>query len=100
MSADRTIEAVLVAAGLPDEEISPRLAHLGPEVVAEAVLAEVISRTRLIPGPSEPFMFQCDLGFGDARLGYLLRFGEGAPTLEKGWDRTSAATVRQDLVWR
>lgn len=98
MSADRTIEAVLVAAGLPDEEIWPRLAHLGPEVVAEAVLAEVISRTSLIPGPSDPFMFQCDLGFGADRLGYLLRFGEGAPTLEKGWDRTSAATVRQDLV--
>ena len=44
------------------------------------------------------FVIQCDLGFGDERLGYLFTLGDGAPHVEKGWDGEASATVRQDLV--
>jgi hypothetical protein len=35
------IESVLLAAGLPDAEIAARVADIGPDIVAEAMLAVV-----------------------------------------------------------
>jgi hypothetical protein len=35
------IESILLAAGLPDAEISARLADIGPDNVAKVMLAEV-----------------------------------------------------------
>jgi MycE methyltransferase N-terminal len=92
------IEEILRAASLPDAEISARVAELGPDVVAEALLAEVASRAALLYGPSDKLVVQCDLGFGGARFGHLLTLGNGDPRVEKGWDGAASATVRQDLV--
>jgi hypothetical protein len=40
MSTDTAlIESVLLAAGLPDAEIAARVADIGPDIVAEAMLA-------------------------------------------------------------
>jgi hypothetical protein len=99
MSTDAPpIESILLAAVFPDVEIAARVADIGPDVVAGAVLAEVASRAALLYGPAEKMVVQCDLGFGDERLGYLLTLGDGDPRLEKGWDGQASATVRQDLV--
>jgi hypothetical protein len=35
------VESILLAAGLPDAEISARVADIAPDIVAEAMLAEV-----------------------------------------------------------
>ena len=99
MSTDTPlIESILLAASLPDAEISARVANIGPDSVAEVMLAEVACRAALLNGPQLKFVIQCDLGFGDERLGYLFTLGDGAPHVEKGWDGEAAATVRQDLV--
>lgn len=93
------IEKVLLAAGLPEVEITARVTELGPDAVAEALLAEVADRAAVLHGPAHRFVIQCDLGFGGQRLGYLLTLGDGAaPRIEKGWDSDAAATIRQDLV--
>jgi hypothetical protein len=68
------IESILLAASLPDAEISARLANIGPDYVAEVMLAEVACRAALLNGPQLKFVIQCDLGFADERLGYLLRW--------------------------
>jgi len=98
MSTTTLVESILLAASLPDVEISARVADIGPDVVAEAMLAEVACRTALLDGPAEKIVIQCDLGFDDDRLGYLLVLGAGSAYIEKGWDREAPATVRQDLV--
>ena len=99
MSVDTPlIERILLAAGLPDAEISARVTGMGPDAVAGALLAEVCDRAALLNGPAERFVIQCDLGFEGARLGYLLTLGDGVPRVEKGWDGEAAATIRQDLV--
>ncbi|AGB24298.1 hypothetical protein Mycsm_04041 [Mycobacterium sp. JS623] len=91
-------EGVLLAADLPDVESATRVKEIGPDAVAEVLLAEVASRASLLNGPSDEFVIQCDLGFGGERLGYLLTVGDGAPSSEKGWDGNAAVTIRQDLV--
>jgi demethylmacrocin O-methyltransferase len=99
MSADAPlIESVLLAAGLPDAEISTRVRNIGPEAVAEALLAEVAGRAALLNGPVDKFVIQCDLGFEGERLGYVLTLGGGAAHVENGWNTEAAATLRQDLV--
>jgi demethylmacrocin O-methyltransferase len=99
MSTDTSlIESILLAASLPDAEISARVANIGTDTVAEVMLAEVACRAALLNGPQLKFVIQCDLGFGDERLGYLFTLGDGVPHVEKGWDGEAAATVRQDLV--
>jgi demethylmacrocin O-methyltransferase len=99
MSVDTPlIERILLAAGLPDAEISARVTGMGPDAVAGALLAEVCDRAALLNGPAERFVIQCDLGFEGARLGYLFTLGDGVPRVEKGWDGEAAATIRQDLV--
>lgn len=93
------IERVLLAAGLPELEISARVTETGPDAVAAVLLAEVADRAALLHGPAQTFVIQCDLGFAGERLGYLLTQGDGAaPRVEKGWDSDAAATIRQDLV--
>src|SRR5690242_9297218 len=91
------IDSVLLAAGLPDAELSARLSQIGPDSVAAALLAEVADRAALLHGPTHTFVIQCDLGFDGERLGYLLTLGDGAARVEKGWDSDAAATIRQDL---
>jgi mycinamicin biosynthesis methyltransferase MycE-like protein/methyltransferase family protein len=91
------VESVLRAACLPDAEAVARVTDIGPDAVAEVLLAEVASRAALLNGPSDKFVIQCDLGFGGGRLGYLLTVGDGAPSVEKGWDGIAAVTIRQDL---
>jgi hypothetical protein len=92
------VERVLVAACLPDAEIADRVTDIGPDTVAEVLLAEVASRAVLLNGPSDKFVIQCGLGFGGERLGYLLTLGDGAPSVGKSWDDNAAVTIRQDLV--
>ena len=91
-------ERVLQAAALPDGEISARVAGIGPDVVADALLAEVASRATLLNGPSDEFVIQCDLGFGGDRLRYLLTVGDGDPRVERGENTEAAVTIRQDLL--
>ncbi|GFG81734.1 class I SAM-dependent methyltransferase [Mycobacterium paragordonae] len=92
------IERLLLAATLPEPEISARVADLGPDVVAEALLAEVACRAGLINGPTDGVVIQCDLGFGDSRLAYhFVLDGDGAH-VEKGWYEQASAILRQDLV--
>ncbi len=99
MPTDSTVtERVLIAAGLPDSEISARVVDIGPDKVAEAMLSEVAGRAALLLGPREKFLVQWDLEFQGDRLGYLLTVGEGDPRVEKRWDDEASATVRQDLV--
>jgi len=99
MSPDATlIERILAAASLPDGEIAARVTDLGPDIVAEAVLAEVACRAALLDGPADRLAIQCDLGFGVGRLGYLLVLGDGRAHVEKGWNGEAPATLRQDLV--
>jgi MycE methyltransferase N-terminal len=92
------IESALLAAGLPDAEISARVAAIGPGAVAEVMMAEVVSRAALLTAPSDTFVIQCDLGFDGERLGYVLTVGDGDPRVEKGWNADAAVTIRQDLV--
>ncbi len=99
MSDDTTlIERVLVAASLPEAEISARVADIGADLVAEAMLAEVACRVALQDGPAEELSIQYDFGFTGSRLGYLLVLGGHGPQVEKGWDATAPAAIRQDLV--
>jgi hypothetical protein len=99
MSTDTPlIESVLLAASLSDAEILARANSLGPDAVAEVMLAEVASRGALLYGPADKLVVQCDLGFGGERLGYLITLGDGDPRVEKGWHGEAAATVRQDLM--
>jgi hypothetical protein len=93
-----SIEIILQAAGFPDPEISHQVATIGPDTVAEALLAEAASRAMLLTAPAEALVVQCDLGFAGERIGYLLTLGDGDPRLQKGWDTEASATVRQDLV--
>ena len=92
------IERVLLAASLPGREMNACVSEIGPDAVAEAVLAEVADRAALLNGPADTFVVQCDLCFEGAHLEYLLAVGDGVPRVEKGWDEDAAATVRQDLV--
>ena len=92
------IEKILLAASLPDPEISARVAGIGPDNVAQALLSEVAGRAALLTTPDGRFVVQCDFGFDGERLGYLLPLGGGAFGVEKGWDAAADATVRQDLV--
>jgi len=92
------IEKILLAASLPDPEISARVAGIGPDNVAQALLSEVAGRAALLTTPDGRFVVQCDFGFDGERLGYLLTLGGGAFGVEKGWDAAADATVRQDLV--
>lgn len=49
MSVDTPlIERILLAAGLPDPEISARVTGMGPDAVAGALLAEVCDRAALL----------------------------------------------------
>lgn len=93
-----SIEKILLAASLPDPEISARVAGIGPDNVAQALLSEVASRAALLTTPAGRFVIQCDLGFDGERLGYLLTLDGGAFGVEKCWDDAADATVRQDLV--
>ena len=95
---DSLIKSILAAAGLPDAEISARVADIGPDDVAEVMVTEVACRATLLSRPGDRLMIQYDLGFGGGRLGYLLTLRDGAPYVEKGWSGDAAATVRQDLV--
>ena len=71
------IESILLAARCPTPQISAQVANIGPDTVAEVMLAEVASRAALLQlGPQLKFVIQCDLGFGDERLGYLFTLGE------------------------
>ena len=92
------IEGILLAASLPDTEILARVAGIGPNVVAEVMLAEVACRAALLDGPADRVVIQCDLSFGSERLGYLLVLGNGGAYVEKGWDAKVPATLRQGLV--
>jgi demethylmacrocin O-methyltransferase len=92
------IETILLAAAAPDAEISARVAEIGPDDVANAMLAEVACRAALLGSPAGKVAIQCDLGFGVGRLGYLLVLGDGRPYVQKGWDSGASAVVRQDLV--
>ena len=97
MSNDTTlIEHVLLAASSPDVEA--RVIDLGPDAVAQVLLAEVADRAALLSGPAERLVVQIDLGFAGERLGHLLTLGDGAPRVDGGWDDGAPATVRQDLV--
>ena len=100
MSTDTAlIESVLLAAGLPDAEIAARVADIGPEMVAEAMLAEVVCRAALLGDPADKLVIQCDLGFDGHRLGYLLVLGDSRrPYVEKGWNGEAPAIIRQDLA--
>ncbi len=98
LTDDSLIKSILAAAGLPDAEISARVADIGPDDVAEVMVTEVACRATLLSRPGDRLMIQYDLGFGGGRLGYLLTLRDGAPYVEKGWSGDAAATVRQDLV--
>ena len=51
MSTDHTqIESILLAASLPDAEISARVAEIGPDRVAQVMLDEVACRAALLDG--------------------------------------------------
>lgn len=92
------IEQILLAASLPDPEVSARAAAIGPDNVAQVLLSEVVSRAALLTTPDGRFVVQCDLGFGGERLGYLLTLDGGALGVEKRWDDGADAIIRQDLV--
>jgi len=99
MSAETMrVENILLAASLPDVEISARVADIGPDVVAEVLLAEVACRAALLEGPADRLAIQWDLGFAGERQGYLLVLGDRGAYLEKGWDGKAPAAIRQDLV--
>ena len=91
------IESILLAASVPEAELSARVVDMGPDVVVEVMLAEVASRAVLVDGPADGAVIQCDLGFGGERLGYVLVLGEHGAHVEKGWDAEAPATIRQDL---
>lgn len=73
------------------------LVEFGAERAAEAVLAEIVSRTGLLAGPARPVTVQLDLGLGDERLGYRLGTGAGPTTVTPGWSASAQVTLRQDL---
>jgi demethylmacrocin O-methyltransferase len=99
MSTDSAlIENILVAACLPDAEISARVADVGSGIVSEAILAELAGRAALLSGPVDEVAIQCDLGFRGERLGYILTLGDRRARVETGWHEGAAATVRQELV--
>lgn len=99
MSTDSAlIEKILLVACLSDVEISTRVADIGPDIVGEALLAEVACRAALLDGPVGNLTIQCDLGFGGERLGYILTLGDHHAYVETGWHSETSATVRQDLV--
>ena len=101
MSTDGSlIEKTLLAASLSDPEISARVAGIGPDNVAQALLSEVASRAALLTTrqPDGRFVIQCDFGFDGERLGYLLTLDGGVLGVEKRWDKSADATIRQDLV--
>ena len=92
------IESILLAASYPDPQITTQIAEIGPDIVAEALLAETVCRARLLDGPADKLVIQCDLGFGTERLGYLLVLGGGGADIKKGWASEAPVTFRQDLV--
>lgn len=92
------IETILRTAGLSDSEISARVTEIGPDIVAQAMLAEIADRAALLNSPANKQAIQCDLGFDGRRLGYLLVLGDGGVHVEEGWASDAFATVRQDLV--
>ncbi|ORA76732.1 hypothetical protein BST28_20635 [Mycolicibacter kumamotonensis] len=99
MSTDSTlIENILLAACLADPDISGRVADIGPNIVGEAILAEVACRAALLGGPLDELAIQCDLGFRGERLGYTLILGDHRAHIETGWYNEAPATVRQELV--
>jgi len=99
MPSDFTvIESAMTAAGLADSEVSARVADIGADAVAGVMLAEVASRAALLNTPSDKCEIQCDLGFGEERLGFVLTVGAGDPRVDKGWNEDAAVTIRQDLV--
>jgi hypothetical protein len=61
MSIDGSlIEKILLAASLSDPEISARVAGIGPDNVAQALLSEVASRSALLSTPDGRFVIQCE----------------------------------------
>ncbi|MEV0384948.1 class I SAM-dependent methyltransferase [Nonomuraea sp. NPDC050643] len=94
-----TSESVLALAMLPEHEAYPAVAALGPAAIAEIVLAEVAALTGVLPGPEEKVPVQFDLGFGGARIGYVLTVGGGgAATVEAGTLAEPDVVIRQDLT--
>lgn len=95
---DDQLAELITAAGLPPAELDVVIERLGAGSVGEALLVEVSSRARLLAGPATPVVVQFDVGFGDARLLYLLTVGPDACTVEPGRMAEPMVTYRQDLA--
>ncbi|KOG32275.1 class I SAM-dependent methyltransferase [Streptomyces resistomycificus] len=94
---DRRLADLITLADRPPGEADAAIADLGASTVAEALLAEVSSRARLLSDPPEKVAVQFDLGFGGERLHYLLALGPGTREVEPGHDPLAPVTYRQDL---
>lgn len=92
------VEAVLLAASLPDSEVVDRVAAIGAGNVAQVLLAEVAARVALIPGPAIELPIRCDLGFGADRLGCALVLTGTGAAVKEGPAGEVVATLRQDLI--
>ncbi|MFD9698067.1 class I SAM-dependent methyltransferase [Lentzea sp. NPDC059081] len=95
--ADTTIDKVLAAAVLPEHAAVTAIAELGPDVVAEAVLAEVAALTQVLPGPGEKVPVQWELAFGGDALAYVMTVGGQGVTVEQGRVDSPDVVVAQDL---
>jgi MycE methyltransferase N-terminal len=74
------------------------LLAFGPELAAEAVLAQAAGRARLLAGPGSPVAVQLELEVGDGRqLDYLVTAGPDGFTAVAGRAQDPAAVIRQDL---
>jgi len=95
---DVLIESLISIAEGSDADSAAKIAELGAERTAEAVLSEVASRARLLTEPTDKVPVQFDLGFAGDRFGYVLTVGAGVCEVEKNWQADTPVIVRQDLV--
>jgi demethylmacrocin O-methyltransferase len=94
---DHQLAELITAADRSPADVDTAIAGIGAAEVAEALLAEVAARARLLPEPPEPVTVQFDLGFDGDRLPWLLTLGAGGQAVGPG--RAAApVTYRQDLA--
>lgn len=70
---------------------------LGPELVAETVLAEIVGRAALFTGPVLPTEVQVELFHDDQRLDYHIVTGAGSISFGTGPAKDAPVRIRQQL---
>lgn len=99
LDADNILAARLIAAADGDhDETTARLADLGVDTAAEAVLREIEWRTRYGDRPKIPVRVVFELDYDGKRLDYLVTIGADDADITSGTLDDPWLTVRQDLV--